>query len=98
MPQTLQPNSVRREPASVGPMHGGPTIDTVTFVDRRGHRSDRSPEGRERRQFGNSYDGLSSEGRELGLAIDEYKLRFRRRFVTYDEIVDIVKSLGYRKD
>ena len=39
----------------------------------------------ERRQFVDSHEGLSPEAQELGQAIDEYKLRHRRRFVTYEE-------------
>ena len=30
-------------------------------------------------------------------AIDSYKVMHRRRFITYDEMLAIVKSLGYHK-
>ncbi len=67
------------------------------FVDRRSDDvAERSP-ARERRQFANNHDHLSPEARELADAIDEYKLHHRRRFITYEEMLAIVKSLGYRK-
>ncbi len=50
----------------------------------------------ERRQFGNSHSELSPEARNLGLAIDQYKLVHRRRYITYEEMLSVVKSLGYR--
>ncbi len=66
------------------------------FVDRRTQQPGTGP-GFERRQFVNSYDGLSPEARELAVAIDEYKVRHRRRFITYDEMLSVVQSLGYSK-
>ena len=68
-----------------------------TFVDRRNYETGGEPPGRERRQFTNSHEGLSPEARELALAIDHYKLAHRRRFITYEEMLNVVKSLGYRK-
>lgn len=68
----------------------------AVFQDRRSYDEAQSPV-LERRQFGNSYDDLSPEARELAHALDGYKLRHRRRFVTYEEILDVVKSLGYRR-
>ena len=53
---------------------------------------------RERRQFTNSHDGLSPEARDLAQAIDSYKLMHRRRFITYEEMLAVVKSLGYKRD
>jgi hypothetical protein len=68
-----------------------------TFVDRRNSQaSGKSPSG-ERRQFANSHENLSPEARELALAIDHYKLAHRRRFITYEEMLFVVKSLGYQK-
>jgi len=66
------------------------------FVDRRRGDSGAGP-GRERRQFANSYEGLSPEATELANAIDQYKLVNRRRFITYEEMLSVVKSLGYHK-
>ena len=69
------------------------------FVDRRaysGFAEDSSSEG-ERRQFVDSYDGLSPEAAELARAIDGYKVRHRRRFITFEEMLSVVTSLGYHK-
>ena len=68
-----------------------------TFVDRRAYGHGGPSPGHERRQFTNSHDGLSPEARELALAIDEYKVRHRRRFITYEEMLAVVRSLGYHK-
>ena len=51
----------------------------------------------ERRQFANSHEELSAEACELATAIDGYKLAHRRRFITYEEMLGVVKSLGYHK-
>ncbi len=67
------------------------------FVDRRSYGSDLTSPARERRQFANSHDELSLEARELAQAIDGYKLAHRRRFITYEEMLGVVKSLGYDK-
>jgi len=52
---------------------------------------------RERRQFANSHDHLSPEAGELAVAIDQYKLQHRRRFINFEEMLSIMKSLGYSK-
>ncbi len=75
------------------------TLETSpeTFVDRRTYDiSGRSPVF-ERRQFTNSHEGLSPEALELARAIDGYKLRHRRRFITYEEMLAVIKMLGYHK-
>ena len=69
----------------------------IPFVDRRNSATDALPAGRERRQFANNYDSLSPEARELALATDKYKLDHRRRFITYEEMLGIMKQLGYGK-
>jgi hypothetical protein len=66
--------------------------------DRRRSYPDYSPTGQDRRQFGANYDDLSPAGRELGLAIDRYKVDRHRRFITPGELLDIVKSLGYARE
>ena len=66
-------------------------------VDRRAHASGEHAPGSERRQFTNSHEELSPEARELATAIDQYKIRHRRRFITYEEMLVVVKSLGYHK-
>lgn len=70
---------------------------STAFVDRRSYDAAIAPPAVERRQFANSHEGLSPEAQELALAIDGYKLRHRRRFITYDEMLAVIQSLGYRK-
>ena len=67
-----------------------------TFVDRRSSSSEGVPV-RERRQFANSHLELSPEAAELARAIDSYKMRHRRRFIDFEEMLSVVKSLGYKK-
>jgi hypothetical protein len=76
------------------------TLETLSdaFVDRRSYESGPSTPGVERRQFTNSHDGLSPGAAELAGAIDEYKLHHRRRFITYEEMLSVILSLGYSKD
>ncbi len=74
------------------------TAETIapSFVDR---RRNEVPDTvvRERRQFANSHQDLSPPAQELAAAIDRYKLVHRRRFITYEEMLDVITSLGYRK-
>jgi hypothetical protein len=70
---------------------------TTSFVDRRSYGT-AVPPLVERRQFSNSYEELSAPARELARAIDEYKLRHRRRFISYQEMLAVIQDLGYRKD
>ena len=73
------------------------TADQSNFIDRRDPNAQRQSPGVERRQFTNSHDGLSPDAAELGRAIDQYKLMNRRRFITYEEMLAVIKSLGYEK-
>jgi hypothetical protein len=67
------------------------------FIDRRSYDPTIGAPGRERRQFSNGYEESSPEARELAKAIDEYKLHHRRRFITFDEMLGVIKSLGYHR-
>jgi hypothetical protein len=72
-------------------------IATEPFVER---RSAALPQGEpifERRQFANSYEELSPEAAELARAIDGYKMQHRRRFITFEEMLAVIKSLGYTR-
>ena len=83
---SVNPNSIATEDDPSG----------RNFVDRRsavGNESGRP----ERRQFGSSHYGLSDDGRELALAIDEYKIQHHRRYLTCDEMLKVLTSLGYAK-
>ena len=68
-----------------------------SFLDRRS-QAEGQDHARERRQFANNHDGLSPDAQELAKAIDEYKIRHRRRFITYEEMLSVIQALGYSKD
>jgi hypothetical protein len=76
-----------------------PTLSPASgaFVDRRSYDPGVGRPAQERRQFANSHEDLSPEAYELAMAIDGYKLMHRRRFITYEEMLGVVKSLGYQK-
>lgn len=69
---------------------------STPFVDRRTYESVIAPVC-ERRQFSNNHDDLSPAARELAQAVDRYKLSHRRRFITFEEMLGVIESLGYRK-
>ncbi len=64
------------------------------FRDRRSPEAGSTP-AVERRQFADGYEELSPEAGELARAIDGYKLRHRRRFIDFEEMLMVIKSLGY---
>lgn len=72
-------------------------VVSAAFVDRRAQAAPLGNPGRERRQFADSYDELSPPAQELANAIDSYKLLHRRRFITHEEMLNVVLSLGYHK-
>ncbi len=76
-----------------------PAVSTppVTFVERRSPAAVEQMPICERRQFANSHDDLSPEAADLARAIDSYKLVHRRRFITFEEMLAVVKSLGYHR-
>ena len=76
---------------SVGPK----STEDASFVDRRAPAEDFR--GLERRQFSNSHSELSPPARELAMAIDAFKLGHHRRFISFDEMLHVIESLGYRK-
>ena len=67
------------------------------FIERRNVAGDGANEHHERRQFSNSYAELSAAAHELADAIDQYKFRHRRRFIDYEEMLTVIKELGYQK-
>jgi hypothetical protein len=68
-----------------------------TFVDRRASDKTNNEIAFERRQFANSYEELSPDAAELARAIDGYKVQHRRRFITFEEMLALIKSLGYKR-
>ncbi len=67
-----------------------------TFTDRRTPDAG-APQTIERRQFADGYEELSPEASELARAIDGYKLRHRRRFIDFEEMLSVIQSLGYHR-
>ena len=67
------------------------------FADRRGPAGDGPSNGVERRQFSDSSVGGNPDAMELAEAVDQYKLRHRRRFITFEELYDVIAELGYHK-
>ena len=72
------------------------TPNETGFNDRRKSLSGSSPVS-ERRQFSPSYESLSDDAKELGSAVDQYKLLNRRRFIDYEELLGIIQTLGYSR-
>lgn len=68
----------------------------TAFIDRRKTPGDRDC-GPERRQFQDSREAGRPEVIELADAVDQYKLRHRRRFITFEELYDVISALGYSK-
>jgi hypothetical protein len=81
-------SQVLESPAASSPMQ---------FFDRRSPAAVERMPICERRQFSNSHEDLSPDAAELAQAIDSYKLAHRRRFITFEEMLAVVKSLGYRR-
>ncbi|MCE5303605.1 MAG: hypothetical protein LLF97_10925 [Planctomycetaceae bacterium] len=78
-------------------MESSMPMSPVGFVERRNPAAVERMPICERRQFGNSHEELSPEAAELAQAIDQYKLLHRRRFITFEEMLAVVKSLGYQR-
>ncbi|SFI14905.1 hypothetical protein [Planctomicrobium piriforme] len=67
------------------------------FVDRRQASGETNGPKLERRQFSDSREQGRPEVNELARAVDQYKLLHRRRFITFEELFDVMASLGYHK-
>ena len=80
-------------------MLDSPVLGTATtsFVERRHPDGLGSTLACERRQFANSHEELTPDAAELARAIDQYKLFHRRRFITFEEMLGVIKSLGYHR-
>jgi len=74
------------------------SVVSMPFVDRRNpNNGNGTRPAVERRQFTNSHEGLSPPAQELAQAIDKYKLDHRRRFITFEEMHQIITDLGYKQ-
>ena len=69
----------------------------VTFMDRRASGTGRPDGAPDRRQFRDVHTYLNPDAQELAEAIDQYKLLHRRRFITYEELYNVMAGLGYHK-
>jgi hypothetical protein len=67
------------------------------FVERRKRDADTTPVGPERRQFRDGDRSARPEVAELANAVDDYKISRHRRFITFEELFDVMASLGYHK-
>ncbi|MBX9790835.1 MAG: hypothetical protein K2Y37_18100 [Pirellulales bacterium] len=72
-------------------------LPETEFIDRRSRELGAVRGPQERRQFADSHAELSPAAQELATAIDAYKLRHRRRFISYEEMLCVIQSLGYQK-
>ena len=88
------PDATSPSTFAVGP--DSASADQHQFVERRSSAGTQR-QTRERRQFGSSHQGLSDDGRELAAAIDQYKVQHHRRYLTCDEMLHVIRELGYRK-
>ena len=70
--------------------------NSQSFVDRRGQGSPRDGVP-ERRQFTASITSGNPAVAEIAEAVDQYKLRHHRRFITFDELFNVIAGLGYHK-
>jgi hypothetical protein len=98
LPNFSSPTPAAASSFSVSPGSASPQTDQANrdFIDRRNAKGSETNR-QERRQFGSSHSGLSDAGRELALAIDQYKAEQHRRYLTCDEMLKVLASLGYEK-
>lgn len=83
--------------ASVADSKSIVSFGEANFVDRRSTEGSSANSGMERRQFQDSRSANRPEVAELAEAVDQYKLAHRRRFITFEELYDVMGSLGYHK-
>lgn len=88
------PDFITTQPRK-SPNNGSPSQMESPFVDRR--TSHEPVKGFERRQFGSSHTNLSPAATELAIAIDQYKLENRRRYITCEEMLMVITKLGYSR-
>jgi hypothetical protein len=70
---------------------------TAVFVERRQRDVAVPTAVTERRQFRDGDRSARPEVAELANAIDDYKIAYRRRFITFEELFDVMTSLGYHR-
>lgn len=78
-------------------LHPACTPSAPGFIERRRGDNGPSQPQSERRQFRDGNRSSRPEVAELADAIDDYKLSHRRRFITFEELFDVLKTLGYSR-
>lgn len=78
-------------------MQAGTEQKPVSFIDRRNSAAVDGSARPERRQFRDGGQSGNPDVVELADAVDQYKVRHRRRFITFDELYDVIVELGYHK-
>ncbi len=71
-------------------------VGSPDFIERR-NGNDSTKAGFERRQFRDGNRSVRPEVAEFADAVDEYKMTHRRRFITIEELFEVMTSLGYHK-
>ena len=66
---------------------------TQSFIDRRKSDNGQGSSSFERRQFQDGSRSNRPEVNELAAAVDDYKIANRRRFITFEELYDVMASL-----
>lgn len=69
----------------------------AAFTERRQRDAGAAPTGSERRQFRDGDRSARPEVSELANAVDDYKVAHHRRFITFEELFDVMTSIGYHK-
>ena len=69
----------------------------AVFVDRRQRDVGSVSTGSERRQFRDGDRSARPEVAEFANAVDDYKIAHHRRFITFEELFDVMTSIGYHK-
>ena len=69
----------------------------AVFVERRQRDVNAASTGTERRQFRDGDRSARPEVAELANAVDDYKIAHHRRFITFEELFDVMTSIGYHK-
>lgn len=86
-------------PVGIAMTHRGPAGNFSPAAFTRTAIDNSAAESRRETPFSESaHQDLTPAARELAQEIDRYKFRHRRRFINYEEILSVVKTLGYRKD
>lgn len=67
------------------------------FVERRQRDASEVKSTPERRQFRDGDRSARPEVAEFANAVDDYKIAHHRRFITFEELYDVMASLGYHR-